>query len=140
MVIRVDESKSKVRKSQSAFGNVVGQPTALRALNRWKEYLISINEEVTDQKYIFCNQDGAVINDFREGFNAVIEEAGVETDANGNKHVIYSLRHTYITFRLQFGEKISIYALAKNCRTSVSMIEAYYDDTVTTDLIDQLTL
>jgi hypothetical protein len=36
----------------------------------------------------------------------------------------YSLRHTYICFRLTEGA--DIYQLAKNCRTSVKMIEKYY--------------
>ena len=36
----------------------------------------------------------------------------------------YSLRHTYICFRLLHGALI--YELAKNCRTNVRMIERHY--------------
>ena len=36
----------------------------------------------------------------------------------------YSLRHTYICLRLLEGA--DIYQIAKNCRTSVEMIEKYY--------------
>ena len=36
----------------------------------------------------------------------------------------YSLRHTYICFRLMEGA--DIYQIAKNCRTSVEMIEKFY--------------
>lgn len=36
----------------------------------------------------------------------------------------YSLRHTYICMRLMEGA--DIYQIAKNCRTSVGMIETYY--------------
>ena len=36
----------------------------------------------------------------------------------------YSLRHTYISMRLMEGA--NIYQIAKNCRTSVGMIEKYY--------------
>ena len=36
----------------------------------------------------------------------------------------YSLRHTYICVRLMAGA--DIYQIAKNCRTSVEMIEKYY--------------
>jgi integrase len=40
-------------------------------------------------------------------------------------HVLpYSLRHTYICMRLMEGA--DIYQIAKNCRTSVEMIETYY--------------
>jgi hypothetical protein len=36
----------------------------------------------------------------------------------------YSLRHTYICLRLMEGA--DIYQIAKNCRTSVEMIETFY--------------
>ena len=36
----------------------------------------------------------------------------------------YSLRHTYICLRLMEGA--DIYQIAKNCRTSVEMIEKFY--------------
>ncbi len=36
----------------------------------------------------------------------------------------YSLRHTYICMRLMEGA--DIYQIAKNCRTSVEMIEKFY--------------
>lgn len=36
----------------------------------------------------------------------------------------YSLRHTYICLRLMEGA--DIYQIAKNCRTSVEMIEQFY--------------
>ncbi len=41
-----------------------------------------------------------------------------------NPRTTYSLRHTYICFRLMEGA--DIYQIAKNCRTSVEMIEKYY--------------
>ena len=43
---------------------------------------------------------------------------------DGNKRTAYSLRHTYICMRLIEGA--DIYALAKNCRTSVEMIQKFY--------------
>ncbi|MCZ7656254.1 MAG: hypothetical protein M5R42_21320 [Rhodocyclaceae bacterium] len=45
-------------------------------------------------------------------------------DRDGNKRTAYSLRHTYICMRLIEGA--DIYALAKNCRTSVEMIQKFY--------------
>ena len=52
---------------------------------------------------IFCHKDGSPIHSFKKGFNALIKEAGVEFDSNGQRRVIYSLRHTYATFRLHEG-------------------------------------
>jgi integrase len=138
-VIRVDEDKSKVKKSNTSYGNVVGRITALSAIERWKKYKESVDEDVSGDAYIFSNQYGEVIRDFREGFKAVLEEANVDKDAKGNNLVIYSLRHTYITFRIKYG-KVNVHNLAKNCRTSISMIQAYYDDSLTEDFIDELSL
>jgi len=140
VVVRVSEEQSKVRKNRSAYGNVVGRYTALRALERWKDYLASTGEEWSEERNIFCDSSGKVVRDFREGFNSVIREANVEFDDNGNKYTIYSLRHTYITFRLQFGKNLSIHSLARNCRTSVSMIEQFYSDAVSEDFVDELTI
>lgn len=57
-------------------------------------------------------------------FNAVLEELGMRVDRDGNRRSAYSLRHTYICLRLMEGA--DIYQIAKNCRTSVEMIERYY--------------
>lgn len=57
-------------------------------------------------------------------FNGVLTRAGLKVDRDGNKRTAYSLRHTYICMRLMEGA--DIYALAKNCRTSVEMIQKFY--------------
>ncbi|HEX5776470.1 MAG TPA: site-specific integrase [Caulobacteraceae bacterium] len=60
----------------------------------------------------------------RELMNAILEELGLKKDRDGNVRTAYSLRHTYICLRLMEGA--DIYQIAKNCRTSVEMIETYY--------------
>lgn len=60
----------------------------------------------------------------RELFNAILEEEGLKHDRDDNARTAYSLRHTYICFRLMEGA--DIYQVAKNCRTSVEMIEKHY--------------
>ena len=54
----------------------------------------------------------------------VLKEEGLKFDALGQRRTAYSLRHTYISFRLMEGA--DIYQIAKNCRTGVEMIEKYY--------------
>jgi integrase len=56
--------------------------------------------------------------------NAVLDEQGMKTDREGLRRSAYSLRHTYICLRLMEGA--DIYQVAKNCRTSVEMIEKFY--------------
>jgi integrase len=53
-----------------------------------------------------------------------LDELGLKFDRDGNRRTAYSLRHTYICLRLMEGA--DIYQVAKNCRTSVEMIEKYY--------------
>ena len=53
-------------------------------------------------------------------------------DREGNRRTAYSLRHTYVCFRLMEGA--DIYQIAKNCRTSVEMIEKYYAAHIKTNL------
>jgi len=60
----------------------------------------------------------------RELLNAIPNEQKLKTDRDGNRRTAYSLRHTYICMRLTEGA--DIYQIAKNCRTSVEMIEKYY--------------
>ncbi len=60
----------------------------------------------------------------RDLFNAILEEEKLRTDRDGKPRTAYSLRHTYICLRLLEGA--DIYQIAKNCRTSVEMIEKYY--------------
>ena len=57
-------------------------------------------------------------------FNTVLEEEGLKFTRDGKRRTAYSLRHTYISLRLMEGA--DIYQVAKNCRTSVEMIEKYY--------------
>jgi integrase len=57
-------------------------------------------------------------------FNGVLRRSNLKLDRDNNKRTAYSLRHTYICMRLMEGA--DIYQIAKNCRTSVEMIEKFY--------------
>jgi integrase len=68
----------------------------------------------------------------RELFKAILEEENLKFDRDGRPRTAYSLRHTYICPRLMEGA--DIYQIAKNCRTSVEMIEKYYAAHIKTNL------
>ena len=59
-----------------------------------------------------------------ELFKTITEEENLRFDRDDRPRTAYSLRHTYISMRLMEGA--NIYQIAKNCRTSVGMIEKYY--------------
>ena len=67
-----------------------------------------------------------------------LDELGLKLDREGNRRTTYSLRHTYICLRLLEGA--DIYQIAKNCRTSVEMIEKHYaahlKDMIDTSLVN----
>lgn len=81
-------------------------------------------------KYIDENQgkpkptDKVFPKTHRQLLNNILEEEGLKFDREDQPCTAYSLRHTYICFRLMEGA--DIYQIAKNCRTSVEMIEKYY--------------
>lgn len=62
--------------------------------------------------------------DHKKLFNRILAEEELKFDREGNRRTLYSLRHSYISFRLLEGA--DIYQVAKNCRTSVEMIEKHY--------------
>jgi integrase len=68
----------------------------------------------------------------RELFKTILDEEGLRADREGRPRTAYSLRHTYICLRLMEGA--DIYQIAKNCRTSVEMIEKYYAAHIKTSL------
>ncbi len=57
-------------------------------------------------------------------FKYLLEKEKLRSDRDGKARTSYSLRHTYICMRLLEGA--DIYQIAKNCRTSVEMIEKHY--------------
>jgi integrase len=57
-------------------------------------------------------------------FNRILVVNKLKLDRDGKPHTFYSLRHYYICQRLMEGA--DVYQLAKNCRTSVEMIQKHY--------------
>lgn len=77
-------------------------------------------------------------NEYKKMFNSLLEENNLKFDRHDKPRTAYSLRHSYICFRLLEGA--DIYQVAKNCRTSVEMIEKHYaahlKDMIDTSLIN----
>lgn len=86
---------------------------------------------------IFCHKDGSEIGSFKKSFQTLLEKCGVQKDSFGRSRTIYSLRHTYATFRLHEG--VNHFALARNMGTSVQMLEEYYGHTSNITMSQELT-
>lgn len=71
---------------------------------------------------------------FRHQFRAAMVRAGLETSPAGDPRSLYSLRHTAIMDRLLRGDQIDVLTLARNCRTSVEMIDRFYAKHLTAEM------
>jgi integrase len=60
----------------------------------------------------------------REKLNELLVAAGLNKNEQGERRTAKNFRHTFIMLRLLHG--VDVYKLAKNCRTSVKMIESHY--------------
>lgn len=68
-------------------------------------------------------------------FQHIAKTAGIGSNAaNGKNRTLYSLRHTAITFRLLYGQRIDLITLARNARTSVEMIERFYASNLSAEM------
>ena len=103
----------------------------------WELRCNELGKKPDKSEYVFCHKDGKGIGSFKSGFMSLIREAGVEYDRNKERRTIYSLRHTYATFRLQEG--VNHYVLARNMGTSVKMLEQHYGHTSNRAMADELT-
>jgi len=59
-------------------------------------------------------------------FNEILTQAKLRTNHAGKSRTIYSLRHTAIAMRFLKGEGVDLLFLARNCRTSIEMIDRFY--------------
>lgn len=94
-------------------------------------------KEVPLESFVFCGLNGKPILSFKKSFNSLIDKAGVAHDTFGQRRSIYSLRHTYATFRLQEG--VNQYTLARNMGTSVAMLELFYGHNSNVGMATELT-
>lgn len=85
--------------------------------------------EIMANDYVFCDEYGRHTQSFSKSFENLLNSDNLLYDkVTGDKRTIYSLRHSYATNGLHAG--ISVYDLAKNMGTSVTMIEKHYGHTL----------
>jgi len=75
---------------------------------------------------VFSDEFNKPVNSFKAGFESLLKNTNLLHDNHGEKRSIYSLRHTYGTFRVIYGKNTDIFLLAENMGTSVEMIKKHY--------------
>ena len=84
------------------------------------------NRKPTDK--LFRLASGETTNELTGTFTEALKKCGLKDSPDGPR-TLYSLRHTYITWQL-LKQDLRIDILAKQCGTSVSMIEQHYSHLV----------
>lgn len=75
---------------------------------------------------------------FNNMFDKFLAETGLSIDpVRKQKRVLYSLRHTYATFKLTY-DKVPIHLLARQMGNSVAMIEKHYDHMIIKNAVEHL--
>lgn len=77
---------------------------------------------------LFQLADGKTTRELGKAFDKALVEQDLKNSPHGVR-TLYSLRHSYITWQLMTGD-VSMEILAKQCGTSVQMIEQHYSHVV----------
>ncbi len=126
-------------RGKRGVGYCKSMPGAVRPFERLRDReRPTKNEEGESISALPKPTDKLFPNEFKKMFNGIMIENNLKFDRSDKPRTAYSLRHSYICFRLLEGA--DIYQVAKNCRTSVEMIEKHYaahlKDMIDTSLIN----
>ena len=127
--IRVDAETSKVGKTRTAIG--------MRGdfFNRVKSY----SKHTHQMDYVFADYDtGQPVSrkTLYKLWDTIMRGCGLHDSPNN--YTYYCLRHTFATYRLQFG-RVDIRTLAKIMGCSVRFIEQHYDSARVENMMDYIT-
>jgi integrase len=101
------------------------QCVPLRVARKYLDILKEHSHHTEPNDLVFCDQQGQPIDNFGKTFKKILTDAGILRDRWGEVRTIYSLRHTYATFRLLYGHA-NIEDLAQNMGTSPQQIFKHY--------------
>lgn len=116
-------------KGKTEAGWAVLRPTCRRYLDRIRARTLpglTWEECLQQDKPVFTLPNGDVTHSLHQTFEKLLTDANLLTDPKTKqKRTLYSLRHFYITQAL-LANRASPMVIAKQCRTSLLMIEKHY--------------
>jgi hypothetical protein len=98
-------------------------------LNLFKKLNQGLPTFTSEEDYVFLPQykdRKTAIKQLQNQFDVLLSQLNLRISASGEERSMYSLRHTCITYRYMYGEKIDLLVLARNARTSPEMIDKHY--------------
>ncbi|MDB5553053.1 MAG: integrase [Rhizobium sp.] len=133
-VVQGPDSKDRILEvgvcGKRGIGWCKSMPGAVKPYERLRDRLKPIrkskgkNGEVPAEGELLNATDLVFPGSYLTMFNNLLDRQNLKVDRDNKPRTAYSLRHTYICMRLMAGA--DVYAIAKNCRTSVEMIERFY--------------
>jgi len=120
--------KVKVRKGKTT--KHTGTRTVIARDQIW-DCLEELRERFPNRRpndKLFRLEDGETTNELGVAFRKALEECNLKDSPDGPR-TLYSLRHSYITWQL-LRRDLRLDILAKQCGTSVAMIEQHYSHVV----------
>ncbi len=94
-------------------------------LRHYLERLKTITNRTDPEDYLFCYPDGKPVRDLQHDFKQMLIEFNLLRNNMGEERTLYSLRHTFITFRIIYG-KVPLIVLSRQCGVSVAVLDKTY--------------
>ncbi|MEJ5080592.1 tyrosine-type recombinase/integrase [Ochrobactrum sp. MYb379] len=124
-------------QGKSKYGNVVPHLTIIPSLHMlWDLFEREVGRSPIDSDPVFADAKGVRVASFKKGFAELLKACGLEEDYRGVARTTYSLRHYYISEMIAKGVKV--YDVARNTRTSITMIDKHYGQVNVERLKDKL--
>ncbi|KQQ24141.1 integrase [Methylobacterium sp. Leaf125] len=112
-------------RGKGKSGKTIPQKAAIPWFDTlWMLFQRSMGREPQDNDPVFASEQGKRVSSVANGFTELLKAAGLERDHRGIKRTPYSLRHFYISEQLANGAEVM--DVARNCRTSLVMIDKHY--------------
>ena len=97
----------------------------LQSARRYLDDIRSISDHLDPGDLIFCDRKGEPVMNYGKTFKKILKDINLLEDRFDRIRTIYSLRHTYATFKLLYGNA-AIEDLAQNMGTSPTQIYNHY--------------
>ncbi|KQO64090.1 integrase [Methylobacterium sp. Leaf87] len=112
-------------RGKGKSGKAIPQKAAIPWFDTlWMLFQRSMAREPLDTDPVFASEQGKRVSSVANGFTQLLKAAGLERDHRGIKRTPYSLRHFHISEQLANGAEVM--DVARNCRTSLVMIDKHY--------------
>lgn len=133
----MDQAYTKLyvpEKTKTGKRTVIALPDALYALKNIQKF----SRHTKPDDFVFTTWKGGKVRDYAKQYKRMLTDLDILKDMHGESRTPYSMRHSYITFRLLRG-KVLVQDLARNCGHSITELSEHYDHVLNEQKADELT-